>query len=258
VRLLVTRPEPDAERTAAALRHAGHQVDVAALLLIETIADAQLGSGPWSALAVTSANALRAVASHPRCADLKGLRVFAVGRRTAAAARAAGFADVVAAGGDVQELARRLREWAQEEQGEQDEGNGDQGEHRKSRERGPLLYLAGQDRSGDLAGDLAAAGHSVSTVAVYRAVKADRFPPAIDAALAAGQIEGVLHFSRRSAEAYVNCARAAALLERALVPVHYCVSRQIAEPLVAAGAKDLRIAAVPQESALIDLIGSQA
>jgi uroporphyrinogen-III synthase len=248
VRLLITRPEPDAERTAAALRQEGHQVDLAALLRIETIADAQLGSGPWSALAVTSANALRAVASHPRRADLKGLRVFAVGRRTAAAARAAGFPDVVAAGGDVQELAQRLREWAQ---GEQDETNG---EHRKGRERDPLLYLAGQDRSGDLA----AAGQRVRTVAVYRAIKAERFPPAIDAALAAGQIEGVLHFSRRSAEAYVDCARAAALLERALMPVHYCVSRQIAEPLVAAGAKDVRIAAVPQERALIDLIGSQA
>jgi uroporphyrinogen-III synthase len=255
VRLLITRPEPDAERTAAALRQEGHQVDLAALLRIETIADAQLGSGPWSALAVTSANALRAVASHPRRADLKGLRVFAVGRRTAAAARAAGFPDVVAAGGDVQELAQRLREWAQ---GEQDETNGEHGEHRKGREGDPLLYLAGQDRSGDLAGDLAAVGQRVCTVAVYRAVKANRFPPAIDAALAAGQIEGVLHFSRRSAEAYVDCARAAALLERALVPVHYCVSRQIAEPLVAAGAKDVRIAAVPQERALIDLIGSQA
>jgi uroporphyrinogen-III synthase len=257
VRLLVTRPEPDAERTAAALRHAGHQVDLAALLRIETIADAQLGTGPWSALAVTSANALRAIASHPRRADLEGLRVFAVGRRTAAAARAAGFADVVAAGGDVQAMAQRLREWAQGEQGEhgeQDESNGEQ----EGRERDPLLYLAGQDRSGDLAGDLAAAGHRVRTVAVYRAIKADRFPPAIDAALAAGQIEGVLHFSRRSAEAYVDCARAAALLERALVPVHYCVSRQIAEPLAAAGAKDVRIAAVPHERALIELIGSQA
>ena len=255
MRLLVTRPEPDAERTAAALRHAGHRVDLAALLRIETIADVQLGSGPWSALAVTSANAVRAVASHPRRTDLTRLRVFAVGRRTAAAARAAGFPDVVAAGGDVRELAQRLREWAQ---GEQDETNGEQVEHRKGRERDPLLYLAGQDRSGDLAGDLAAAGQRVHIVAVYRAIKADRFPPAIDAALAARQIDGVLHFSRRSAEAYVDCARAAALLERALVPVHYCVSRQIAEPLVVAGAKDVRIAAVAQERALIGLIGAQA
>ncbi len=58
---IVTRPQPEAERTAAALRRAGHAVEVAALLRIESIAAVELGSGPWSALAVTSANALRAL-----------------------------------------------------------------------------------------------------------------------------------------------------------------------------------------------------
>jgi uroporphyrinogen-III synthase len=239
VRLLVTRPEPDAERTAAVLRSRGHAVDCAALLRIESIVDAELGSGPWSALALTSPNALRAIAAHSRRADLLGLRVLAVGRRTAAAARAAGFFDVMAGGGDVQELAQHIRRWAPE-----------------SRE--PLLYLAGEDRSGDLARDLAADGLNVRTVVVYRAVKAERFPPAIDAALAAGQIEGVLHFSRRSAEAYLDCARAAGLLDRALAPFHYCLSEQIAEPLAVAGARTVRVAARPEEAALIDLINSAA
>jgi uroporphyrinogen-III synthase len=119
----------------------------------------------------------------------------------------------------------------------------------------PLLYLAGQDRSGDLAAALADS-LCVRTVTVYRAVKIDRFPPAIAAALASGQVDGVLHFSRRSAEAFVDCARAGALMEQALASSHYCGSRQVAEPLLAAGAKNVRIAAVPEESALLDLIGA--
>ena len=82
-------------------------------------------------------------------------------------------------------MAQRLGAWVQEEPAG----------------REPLLYLAGEDRSGDLPGALAAVGRSVTTVVVYRAVKADKFPPAIVASLSAGQIEGVLHFSRRSAEA---------------------------------------------------------
>jgi uroporphyrinogen-III synthase len=238
VRLLVTRPEPDAERTAAALRRQGHQVDIAALLRIESIADAEFGRGPWSALVVTSANALRAMEQHPRRPELLGLPLFAVGRRTAAAARAAGFLDVIAAGGNVQELAQQIRGWAQAEP---------QG-------RDPLLYLAGQDRSGDLAGDLTVDGQIVATAVVYRAVKLDGFPPTTSAALAAGQIDGVLHFSRRSAQAYIDCARAAGILDRALAPVHFCLSDQIAEPLLAAGAKNIRIAVRPEESALIALI----
>jgi uroporphyrinogen-III synthase len=240
MRLLVTRPRPDAERTAAALTRRGHQVAHAALLRVELVADAALGSGPWSAMVITSPNALRALEAHPRRAALLGLPVFAVGRRTAAAARAAGFLDVTAAGGDVRELARCLREWA-----------------RDDARRDPLLYLAGEDRSGDLAGALAAEGRIVHTVVVYRAIKADEFPPAVAAALAAGQIDGVLHFSRRSAEAYLDCARAAALLDQALAVTHYCLSAQIAEPLTAAGAMTLRIAARPDETALLELIGAE-
>jgi uroporphyrinogen-III synthase len=239
VRLLVTRPEPDAERTAAALRSRGHEVEIAALLRIESIADAELGPGPWSALVVTSANALRALETHTRRAELLGARVFAVGRRTTAAARAAGFLDVMPAGGDVHELAQHIL---------REEPPG----------RAPLLYLAGQDRSGDLAADLAAGGRIVVTAVVYRAIAMDRFPPAIAAALAAGQIGGVLHFSRRSAQAYIDCARAAGLLDQALAPSHYCVSQQIAAPLAAAGAKNLRIAARPEETALLALIDSEA
>jgi uroporphyrinogen-III synthase len=236
MRLLVTRPQPDAERTVAALVSRGHQVAQAALLRMEAIADAELGSGPWSAVVVTSANALRAVAAHPRRAALSGLPVFAVGRRTAAAARAAGFHDVKAAAGDVRELAQSLRGWAG---------------------RDPLLYLAGADRSGDLAGALAADGRIVHTAVVYRAVKTETFPPAVATALAAGQIDGVLHFSRRSAQAYLDCARAAALLDQAIATAHYCLSAQIAEPLATAGARTVRIAARPEEPALLELMGAE-
>jgi uroporphyrinogen-III synthase len=239
VRLLVTRPEPDGERTAAALRGRAHDVVLAPLLRIETIQDAEIGGGPWSALVITSANAVHAIEAHARRAALSGLPVFAVGRRTAAAARAAGFSDVMAAGGNVRELAASICQ--------------------RARPGGaPLLYLAGEDTSGDLAGDLAAQGLTARAVVVYRAVKAGRFPPAAGAALAAGEIEGVLHFSGRSAEAYIECARAAGLLDPALQPLHYCLSRQVAAPLLAAGAGRVRIAPHPDEAALLELVDSTA
>ena len=97
-----------------------------------------------------------------------------------------------------------------------------------------------------------ACGYSVA--AVYRAAKAERFPRAAEAALAAGRIDGVLHYSRRSAQAYLDCAQAAEMLNRALRPCHYCLSAQVAEPLLAAGAADIRVAARPEEAALVELI----
>ena len=69
MRLLVTRPEPDNVRTAAALRAKGHEVVLAPLLHIEAVADADLGAPPWAAILLTSANGARAIADHPRRAN---------------------------------------------------------------------------------------------------------------------------------------------------------------------------------------------
>jgi uroporphyrinogen-III synthase len=235
MRLLVTRPEPDAQRTAAALRQRGHHVSVAPLLRIEGVA-ADLGSGPWDALVITSANSCRAVASHPRIAELVHRPIFTVGLHSAGAAREAGFADVIASDGDVDELAQLLTEKF------------------KARDR-RLLYLAGEDRTADLAAGLAAHGIQMKTVIIYRAVKVSEFPPPVRDAIGAGEIDGVLHFSRRTTESYLSSAVGAALLDRALVPFHYCLSAQVARPLLQAGATTVRVAQRPNETSLVELVG---
>jgi uroporphyrinogen-III synthase len=106
MRLLVTRPEPDNERTAAMLRARGHEVMLAPLLRIEVIADADLGAPPFAAILLTSANGARAASAHPRRSELIALPVLAVGSSSADAARMAGFANVESADGDGRGLAR--------------------------------------------------------------------------------------------------------------------------------------------------------
>jgi uroporphyrinogen-III synthase len=235
VRLLLTRPEPDAQRTAKTLRAQGHEVIAAPLLHIEPLREAAIGAGPWAAILITSANAAHAIAAHPRITHLRTLPVLTVGRRSAEALAAAGFGDVTSADGGAADLARLVAE--------------------KLKPAAPLLYLAGEDRAGDLAGELRAKGFAVDMTVVYRAVAAASLPgPAADA-LASG-VHGVLHFSRRTAGVYVSTARAAGLLASALKPVHFCLSAQIAEPLAQAGAADIRIAPKSEESALIALIGA--
>jgi uroporphyrinogen-III synthase len=237
VRLLVTRPESDGERTATALRQRGHVVVTAPLLRIEPILDAPLDEQRWGAILITSANAAAAIALHKRKNALLDIPVFAVGDRSAAAMRASGFAKVVSAGGAVADLMRvavgRLKPEA------------------------PLLYLAGEDRAGDLAGALRGKGFIVQTVVLYRAVTAAILPQETAEALAKG-LDGVLHFSRRSAEAYVNGAQATGVLSRALAPTQFCLSEQIAEPLRRAGAATIRVAPRPNEAALIELICGHA
>jgi uroporphyrinogen-III synthase len=235
MRLLVTRPEPDGARTAAELRARGHEVVSAPLLHIEFVPDVDLGAGPWAAVLITSANGARAAAAHWRCGELLGLPVMAVGRASAEAARQAGFADVSSAEGDGRDLVRRVAA-------------------RFVGSPMPMLYLAGEDRARDLVGELGGFGIAVRTVVTYRAIKAARLLPEAAAALRQGRIDGVLHFSRRSAETYLDCGRE--MLAQVLAPTHFCLSVRAAEPLRAAGATEIRIAAHPDEAALLSLVGA--
>jgi uroporphyrinogen-III synthase len=229
MRLLVTRPEPDNERTAEVLRAAGHEVVLAPLLHIETLRGADLGAPPFAGVLIPSAKGARALASHPRFAECLRLPVLAVGRSSAEAARLAGFSDVTSADGDAADLARLATE-------------------RFAGAAAPLLYLAGEDRSGELA----LQGLTMRIVVAYRAAKANAFPPSVREALQQGALDGVLHFSRRSVESYLDCSRG--ILDAVLRPVHYCLSARAAEPLRAAGAVHIQVAERPDEASLLTLV----
>ncbi len=234
VLILVTRPQPDADTTAELLRERGHDPLVAPLMKLETVNLTLPADKAWAGLLVSSANAIRAMPSE-QIARLKALRLLAVGQRTARTARDAGFDSVDAADGNAEDLARLAA----------------------ARFRGvarPLLYLAGEDRSRDLAELLAPAGIAVDTAVTYRMRAAERFPDAGAQALLAGRVAGVLHYSRRSAATYRACAVASGLAGPALAPVHYCLSEAIAQDLREAGAAAVRVAERPEEELLLGLI----
>jgi uroporphyrinogen-III synthase len=233
MRLLLTRPEPDNARTAVLLRASGHEVVLAPLLRIRHLANADFGAPPIAAVLLTSANGARSLEMHPRRREIASLPALAVGRGSADAARAMGFADVESADGDASDLARLAAA-------------------RFAGTQLPLLYLAGEDRTRDLASDLAAHGVSVRTVVTYRAEKASALPEQARVALEQGRIDAVLHFSRRCVEAYLECGRA--IMSRALEPMHYCLSARAAEPLRTAGAARVRVAAEPNEARLLALV----
>ena len=231
MRLLVLRPEPDASETAARLRAQGHDVIVEPMLTVE------LGPEPASlpdpsAILFTSRNAVRAVAGWSRAAPWRDRPSFAVGRETAACARAAGFSDVRAGSGDAAALADLVA--AALAPGE-----------------GTILYPAARARAGDLEGILTARGFSVDVVEAYRAVPAARLSAATAAALRSGRIDGALVYSRRTAETFRDLASAAGL-DRLPRIAFYVVSAAVAEPLRALRPAAIHVAARPD--ATLDLI----
>jgi len=232
VRILVTRPLPEAERTAASLARLGHSALIAPMLFVKAL-DASFEASRYRGVVMTSGNAARALAGHQDRNSLFALPLFAVGQQTARAARAIGFESVTSADGDGGDLARLLRGAA-----------------------GPLLYLAGNDRARDLPGELLGYGVAVDTLIIYRADPATTFPEPVRAALEKGAVDGVLHFSRRTAAIFCDCISSAGLMTAVSRATHYCLAARVTDPLVAAGFENVKVAPRPDEDALLSLVPS--
>ncbi len=104
VAVLVTRPEPDNDATAVLLRARGFEPLLAPMLAFQPLPFRDETDAAYRGVILTSANAIRAIATHPILLRLQALPVFAVGARTAEAARDVGFRDVRIAEGDAAAL----------------------------------------------------------------------------------------------------------------------------------------------------------
>lgn len=238
--VLVTRPHPDDEATAAALRERGFEALRAPMLRFEPVKFSDDEDAAYGAVIVTSANALRAIAPQLAGSRLVKLPLFAVGEHTAAAAREAGFTLVITAKGDASALRDLVLASVKAKQ---------------LKKASTLLYLAGADLARDLAGELGEKGFTVVTHTTYRMVPASSLPREICDAFVANRIEAVLHYSRRSARAFLEAARSGGVEISALALPQCCISLAVAAVLRDAGATQVTAAAQPDENALFEALG---
>lgn len=237
--ILVTRPHPDNETTADHLRARGHAVLLAPLLKFEPVVFHDEGETGYSAIIVTSANAIRAVAPQLRDLGLLKLPLFAVGEHTARVARDAGFDTVVVAGGDAAALRDKVMQSARD---------------KLFKKKSTLLYLAGADLSRDLGAELGAEGFNVVTQTTYRMAPVKHLPREVCTGFAAHAVEAVLHYSRRSARAFLEAARDEGVEISALAIPQCCLSETVASVLRDAGASQVLVAATPDEKALFETL----
>jgi uroporphyrinogen-III synthase len=237
--VLVTRPQPDDETTAAALRARGFEVLLAPMLRFEPVAFHDDEEARYGAVIVTSANALRGIAPHLKASRLLELPLFTVGEHTAEAARRAGFNKVISADGDAGSLRGSVLAAVKA---------------KELKKAGTLLYLAGADLARDLAGELGERGLTVVTQTTYRMVPVPSLPRDACDAFAANRIEAVLHYSRRSARAFLEAARAGGVEISALAIPQCCISTGVASVVRDAGATQVMAAASPDENALFEAL----
>lgn len=201
MKLIITRPKQDCATIADALRERGHDVTLAPLIKIEPRTNVEFPDLPYQAVCLTSANAAR----HLPAGVSRDLSAFVLGAQSAVAAIGAGFVHVEAKGGNVEGLAANMKKFLRPE-------------------RGPILYVSGNETSGDLAGALTASGFLVSKVITYDAVPQTLTLSAEEVAM----FDGVLLYSRRTARIWAQEIQRLMLLPRLS---HFCLSSQIIDAL---------------------------
>jgi uroporphyrinogen-III synthase len=227
MRILVMRPQADAERTARQLALRGHDAVVAPVMTVKKTG-VPPPAGPFEAIVITSANSAPALASLTLDA---GMPVFVVGERTGSAVAEAGFRNVHLADGDAVSLVGLVA--------------------RTAPHNARLLLIAGHDRKLEPEAALTRAGFDVALWIYYRAVAAEAFPETGRHALNERRVDAALHYSRRSASLALALVHQAGLAAEFLGLAHACLSADTAEPLQSAGTRFVTIAARPDENALL-------
>ena len=228
--ILVTRPEPGASDTATRIRALGFSAIVAPLLDVHPLESVLPPPSQVQAILATSANAIAPIAP-----GYHHLPLFAVGRATAARARAAGFLHVVSADGDASALADLVG-------------------GRCDRTGQALLLAAGKGQAMPLAAALRSSGFRLFRRAVYATVAVRPLPEPARAALTAGCLGSALFFSAETARHGVHLLVAARLHEAVRTVDAVAIGQSAAVALEALPWRRIRVAPWPNQEAMLALL----
>ncbi|GGA36224.1 uroporphyrinogen-III synthase [Pelagibacterium lentulum] len=234
-RLLVTRPQPDADRTAGHLRALEIEPIIAPLLRAEPREGTIPDLSAFGALAITSANAARFLARELDGLDGAApwqLPVFTVGDHSAHEARQAGFTNVISAQGTLNDLAHLIE---------------------TNRPDGTVFYPAAHHQSGDLAGLLARSGISTRTEVLYEMVAAEALAPEVAETLIRGEVAGILFYSRRTAQIFAELCKGDDFDPVRRQVECLCVSESCAQPLIDNHFLRISLADDPDHGAMMSL-----
>jgi len=232
MRLLVTRPEPDAMKLAGRLEQDGHETAVEPLMRVSFDGAGPIDLDGASALIATSRNALRALRASPALAEARHIPIFVVGKATAAEARHMGFERILVGPGRAADLVPAIA-------ATQDSSDG------------LIVHLAGETLAFDLKSELELLGFRVLQHVVYRMEAAEAFSASTRDAFADGDIDGVILMSPQTARIYARLVAGHRLTYALPKIVHFCMSTAIGNGLAALG--EVRIA-IPERPTLEGLL----
>lgn len=235
MRLLITRPEPDASKLAKRLEALDHESTIEPLMSVSFEDTDPVDLSEAQAVIATSRNGLAGLEAQGAHRIARALPLFAVGKATARAARDLGFELIVTGAGTVHDLVPQIVSACDPQ-------------------AGFLAYLAGDVTSVDLRAELEPHGFRIDAPVVYRMHAAENFTDDTFEQIATGEIDGVLLFSPRTADIYVRLVRKHRLTAPASRMTHYCLSDAVARRLAPLGNIRIETAPAPNLDALLALL----
>jgi len=232
MRVLITRHKSAAGKLATELQTRGYDPVIEPLLeIVDTGAGVDL-AGVQAVLA-SSANGIKALSRRIGSENgSRDIRVLTVGDATAQTARDCGFINVESAGGDASALAGLARICC-------------------NPAGGRLLHVAGGHVAGTMGDPLEQAGFTVKRVVLYEA----RTPTALGEdtvrRIVAGDIDAVLFYSPRTAEAFAMLVESAGLIDACASMTAVCLSAPVAETAKTIEWRQVRVASSPDGAAML-------
>ncbi|HXI87000.1 MAG TPA: uroporphyrinogen-III synthase, partial [Parvularculaceae bacterium] len=232
IRVIVTRPEPDAGRFAAMLIEAGFTPILSPVMELR-FAERPPDLAGVGALAFSSANGVRALA---RLHIPAALPAFMVGAASADEARQRGFLVAGEAEGDVESLARLIEKAAS-----------------RGAFSGAVLHAAGNDRAGNLVEALQRSKIEARLAVLYEAAPVSALSREAAAALS-DDAPWVALFSPRAARLFVEAAGRAGLAEQLGSARALCLSDAVAEEAQKAGWSEIAVAPTRRAESMIETL----
>lgn len=239
MRVLVTRPEPDATALKDHLIARGHEVVIEPLLKIDMLPIDPEDFLDIQAFIATSRNGVRALAASEAFSSMRDVPIFTVGPGTAAEARSSGMANVMAGPRSARELVPIIEEVAEVN-------------------AGPLVHLAGDTLAFDLGAELVRLGFHVLQPVVYHSVAVSALSDTAAGLIAAGKLDTVILLSPQTAAIYARLMLHHDLAGAAGHLMHVCLSDAVATSLASLGAPPRAVAKEPNLEEILGLVGSGA
>ena len=239
MQLLVTRPQPDADELAQALRGLGHEVIVEPLLEFEPHDLGSLSFGDAQAIIVTSRNALRALDALGRVHEATHLPLYTVGGASARMGEQLGFEIIHIGSGTAQGLLPLIMQGCRAD-------------------AGLLVHLAGEKLAFDMRGALEQHGFNASQPVLYHMRPIDKLSTKTESSLRSGVIDGVILMSPLTARTYARLVQDQIPSGVTNGIIHFCLSEKVAEALPESEGKRIAVANESTQDDLLALITREA